>query len=327
MDGVFTDYWSDLYGKTKDYLQDSPGGIYDWATTEPVEWWQSYDDTFKGKADRLKDLIIDMPAKGIFNAGQFLLDTATNTPGVVENLIAGKPFLPKEMKMRLDAWEGNPFRGTFYGPDQGGNPYANPQLMQYYEKLAGDNAYKYITTPESEGGWLNKKKNKKIWDAVDKKLNWDDWVDENPYRSYDDFKNTQNQLWHAELYKQTGDEWDNYYNSDLDRTLMERHGIGLSSAFKDWDWSEGELPESMFGYNTDKDKFLRQMEIVPELAADYLITKGALTASKQAAKQGAEYVSKGLGIQIPPGRSLYEKAQREPLFNRAREWKWPSGKR
>ena len=72
MDKVFTDYWTDLYGKTYDYLQDSPGGIYDWATTVPSEWWQSYDDTFKGKADRLKDLTVDMPAKGIFNAAQFM---------------------------------------------------------------------------------------------------------------------------------------------------------------------------------------------------------------------------------------------------------------
>ena len=322
MDKVFTDYWTDLYGKTKDYLEDSPGGIYDWATTVPSEWWQSYDDTFKGKADRLKDLTVDMPAKGIFNAAQFMYDTAVNTPGVVENLIAGKPLLPKEMKMRLDAWEGNPFRGTFYGPGQGGNPYDNPELMQYYEKLAGDNAYKYFTTPESQGGWLTEEKNKKIWDEVDKKLNWDDWVDEDPYRSYDDFRNTQDQLWNAELYKQNFDEWNNYYNTDLDRTLMEKHVIGLDkSAFKDWDWSEGELPESMVGYNTDKDKFLRQMEIVPELAADYFIFKGAGTAAKQAAKQGAEYISKGLGIQVPPGRKLYERAQREPIFNRAREWR------
>ena len=268
-----------------------------------------------------------MPAKGIFNAGQFLYDTAVNTPGVVENLITGKPLLPKEIKMRLDAWEGNPFRGTFYGPDQGGNPYAQPGLMKYYEKLAGDKAYKYFTTPESEGGWLNEKKNKKIWDAIDKKLNWADWARKNPSTNPEVFDELQNQLWHAELYKQTGDEWNDYYNTDLDRTLMEKHGIGLSSAFKDWDWSEAELPESMVGYNTDKDKFLRQMEIVPELAADYLITKGALTAAKQAAKQGSKYVSKGLGIQIPPGRRLYEKAQREPIFNRAREWGWKRGER
>ena len=46
------------------------------------------------------------------------------------------------------------------------------------------------------------------------KLNWDDWVDEDPYRSYDDFRNTQDQLWNAELYKQNFDEWNNYYNTD-----------------------------------------------------------------------------------------------------------------
>jgi len=323
MDEVFTDYWSDKW----DYLQDSPGGIYDWATTEPVEWWQSYDDTFKGKADRLKDLTIDMPAKGLFNAAQFLYDTAVNTPGVVENLIAGKPFLPKEMKMRLDAWEGNPFRGTFYGRDQGGNPYAQPGLMKYYEKLAGDSAKKYFLTPESQGGWMTEEKDKKIWDAVDKKLNWEDWARKNPSTNPEVFDETRSVLWNAEFMKQHGDEWNEYFYNDLDRTLMEKHGIGLSSAFKDWDWSEGELPESVFGYNTDKDKFLRQMEIVPELAADILLTRGALTASKQAAKQGSKYVSKGLGIQIPPGRSLYEKAQREPIFNRAREWKWPNRER
>ena len=31
--------------------------VSDWGQTVPKEWWQSYDDTYKGKADRLKDLV------------------------------------------------------------------------------------------------------------------------------------------------------------------------------------------------------------------------------------------------------------------------------
>ena len=64
------------------------------------------------------------------------------------------------------------------------------------------------------------------------------------------------------------------------------------------------------------------MEIIPEIATDIFLTKGALAGAKAGIKEGVERTSRGLGIQIPPGRKLYEKAQKESLFDKAREWKF-----
>tara|TARA_R110002020_G_scaffold124774_7_gene281903 strand:- start:997 stop:2142 length:1146 start_codon:yes stop_codon:yes gene_type:complete len=335
-----------LFAPINYFAEEGSEGIKDWAQDAPVKWWQSYDDTPQGKKDRLKDLIVDMPAHGIYRAAQWIHDLGTQGGEAALNLAKGKPLLTKEQRMKLDAWEGNPF-GNYYVDEKGNvdNPYINPvydkdgnftgqynnqaflKMQARAEKEAHKKFNKEIFTPEVE---------KKLYAEVDEAMPFSAWSRNNKDRPQSEYQKDKKAYYDQLLSERYDDIVGDFYMEDMDRSFMEDYGIGYTddegrrvgdkSAFSDWDWSfeEGNWrpPHSMFGYNTDDKRFLRQMEIIPEIATDIFLTKGALAGAKAGIKEGVERTSRGLGIQIPPGRKLYEKAQKESLFDKAREWKF-----
>ena len=201
----------------------------------------------------------------------------------------GQNLLSTDAKLQKDAWLHDKL-GRFSWYDAESNPYTNPELKNYYEKLAGDSASKYFTTFEDKGGWLTEEKDKKIWDAVDKKLNWDDWVEEDPYRSYDEYKKTQNLLWNEEFMKQHGDKFYDYFWDDVDRSLMEHHGIGADKgAISNFEFGIGKgdlggyasMGQPLLPYFTPEKDVLYDAHKVTELAGGPGIIKGALKTGRK----------------------------------------------
>ena len=126
-------------------------------------------------------------------------------------------------------------------------------------------------------------------------------------------------------------------NYQIGYTDEQGRRVGDKGAFSDWDWSEDQWKpsSSMFGYNTDDKRFLRQMEIIPELAADIYLTRGALSTAKQAARRGAKLFGKGTrhptegikGALRIEDKNKYrnaeewlDRASSGPIFNKPRDW-------
>ena len=102
-------------------------------------------------------------------------------------------------------------------------------------------------------------------------------------------------------------------NFQIGYTDEQGRRVGDKGAFSDWDWSEDQWrpPSSMFGYNTDDKRFLRQMEIIPELAADWLLWKGVSKGAKSLKQE-------------PMGKGVMENIKRiegpGSRFDWAEEW-------
>jgi len=320
--GAWMDIGDRYIGEPLDYVfggdEGAGGDIKDWYQDTPVKWWQSYDDTYKGKAERLKDLTIDMPAHGIVNAAQWLKDLGTQGLEVIDNLEPtwmggkGRPLLTNEQKYKLDAWKGNPF-GNYYKE----NPYENP----VYDKegnIKGYNNQSYLKMLARADRTANKKFNEEIFTPeiekktlaeVDKAMPYEDWVRKNKGkgRPRSEYYKDKQKYYEQLISERYDDDFQKIWLEDMDRSFMENYGIGYTDdegrrigdkgAFSDWDWSEDQWrpSHSMFGYNTDDKRFLRQMEIVPEFAADYFLWKGVNRASK-ALKSGSKrsYPSSGI---------------------------------
>jgi hypothetical protein len=307
-------------------------GLEEYVEDYAAPWWQSYDDdtprlggvTTQGKIDRAKDLLIDMPAHGIVNAAQWLKDLGTQGFEVIENLEPtwlggeGRPLLTKEQKYKLDAWEGNPF-GNYYVDEEGNvdNPYINP-VYDEQGNIKGYNNQAYLRMKADSERRAQKEFNEKIFTPevekkllaeVDKAITWEDWRTDkkNKKRHFSEFHKDKQDYYEQLISDRYDDKFGDLYIKNMDRSFMENYQIGYTDdegrrvgdkgAFSDWDWSEDQWrpPHSMFGYNTDDKRFLRQMEIVPELAADYFLWKGIGRGSK-ALKSGSKrsYPSSGI---------------------------------
>ena len=363
--------WGDVLDRTLfapiNYLSgEGSEDIKDWAQDAPVKWYQSYDDdtprlggiTTQGKLDRAKDLLIDMPVHGLTKGAEWVHDFATQGGEALWNWQKGKPLLTKEQKYKLDAWEGNPF-GNYYVDEQGNvdNPYINPVYdeqgnikgynNQAYLKMQADSERRAVKefnekifTPEVE---------KKLLAEVDKAMPYGDWVRKNKGKGrprseyYKDKQDYYEQL----ISDRYDDKFGDLYIKNMDRSFMEDYGIGYTDdqgrrvgdkgAFSDWDWSEEPWrpSHSMFGYNTDDKRFLRQMEYAPAIAADWYLTGGTLSAAKHAARRGAKLFGKGTrhpteGIRgalriedknkFRHAEEWLDRASSGPIFNKPRDW-------
>ena len=324
------------------------GDIKEWAQDAPVKWWQSYDDdtprwggtTTQGKLDRAKDFFIDMPAHGIVNAAQWLKDLGTQGFEVIENLEPtwlggeGRPLLTKEQKYKLDAWEGNPF-GNYYVDEEGNvdNPYINP-VYDEQGNIKGYNNQAYLRMKADSERRAQKEFNEKIFTPevekkllaeVDKAITWEDWRTDkkNKKRHFSEFHKDKQDYYEQLISERYDDDFQKIWLEDMDRSFMENYQIGYTDdegrrvgdkgAFSDWDWSEDQWrpPHSMFGYNTDDKRFLRQMEIIPELAADWLLWKGVGKGAKSLKQE-------------PMGKGVMENVKRiegpGSRFDWAEEW-------
>jgi len=304
--------------------QETMDVVSDWAEDygqSAVDWWGSYDDTFKGKADRLKDLVVDMPAHGIVNAAQFLKDLGTQGTETLWNMGAlpfspadGRPLFSNEDWYKWDASKYNIIpealrKNQLWAlPGTGENPYENP-IYDKEGNLQGYNNQAFLkmradadrrTIDKFRKEILTKDVQKKLTKEVDEAMPFADWSRKNQDRPQSEYFKDKDEYYNQLVSDRYDKVFNEMWNEDMNRSFMEDFGIGYTDeqgrrigdkdAFSDWNWSEEQWkpPHSMFGYNTDRKKFLRQTEIVPELAADFLLTRGLGTANKQALKQGSK---------------------------------------
>ena len=168
---------------------------------------------------------------------------------------------------------------------------------------------------------MNEKKAGQLWDAVEKKLPWAEWARENPNTPYEKFEELEEQLFMAEFNKRYGDKWDEFVDTDVDRTLMEEHGIGsdkgyLTSKFDTWDYGYEGNP--LFKYSTpEAEDALGIAQIIPELFMGTGLIKQGLRIPKW--MKGMRGADEGIMDNVRrlegPGKSSFDWAE-EWLRNR-----------
>ena len=338
-------------------------GLEEYVEDYAAPWWQSYDDdtprlggvTTQGKIDRAKDLLIDMPAHGIMKGAEWVHDFATQGGEALWNYktpFTGRPLFTNEQKYKWDAAGWNPL-GNYYVDEQGNvdNPYINPVYdkqgnikgynNQSYLKMKADSERRAVKefnekifTPEVE---------KKLLSEVDKAMPFSAWSRKNKHRPQSEYYNDKQDYYEQLISDRYDDKFGDLYIKNMDRSFMENYGIGYTDdegrrvgdkgAFSDWDWEdEWKPPHSMFGYNADDKRFLKHMENVPAFAADWYLTGGALTAGRQAIKQGAklfrrhptEGIKGALRIEdknkYRQAEEWLDRASSGPVFNKPRDW-------
>ena len=168
---------------------------------------------------------------------------------------------------------------------------------------------------------MNEKKARQLWDAVEKKLPWAEWARENPNTPYKKFEELEEQLFMAEFNKRYGDKWDEFVDTDVDRTLMEEHGIGsdkgyLTSKIDFWDYGYEGNP--LFKYSTpEAEDALGIAQIIPELFMGTGLIKQGLRIPKW--MKGMRGADEGIMDNVRrlegPGKSSFDWAE-EWLRNR-----------
>ena len=257
-----------------------------------VPWHKSY-GTSEGHAwgDQALDVAKILP-NAAYDAAKFVADVGIDVGQAGWSRLPtwmggeGLGSLSTEAKYKLDAHKWNPLPNYYKD-----NPYSNPEIMKGYEKKAADKAYNYILTPEDEGGFMTKKKADSIWKSVDRQLPWSKYAKENPFGSEEEFNKLQWDLFVDNAFARNEKAIDDYYNTDIDRSLMEDYGIGADKGALDkfdlWDYGMDRNP--LFDYsNPTAQTILGHAQLVPELFMGTGLIKHGLRAPKyiKAARSG-----------------------------------------
>jgi len=235
---------------------DAPGAgegleeLYDFLGGPSRKEWKKLYEGYDDNWTKYPKMAYDAGAFGVNTVKdvlQFIPDVATDT---LQYLAADKgdgwfPGLSQEQKYKLDAWA--PFGlPSVYTDEQGGNPYRDPSIFNKYFTEAGNKAEKHFFTHEDKGGFMNEKKAGEMWDVVEEKLPWAKWVRENPNTDPEVFRKLEDRLFMTEFNKRYGDQWQEFVETDVDRSLMEDYGIGADKSLLFGD--EGSAYEfGMFG--------------------------------------------------------------------------------
>ena len=214
-------------------FHDAQHAVGDWISKVPTKasaLWHSYNYLDNPAWSRTKDAAKILP-NAAYDAAKFAVDIGAD---IGQAGIASLPtwmggegldMLSTDQKLRTSAWLDDKL-GRFSWYDTESNPYANPELMEGYYGDAVDAASEHFFTHEDKGGFMNEKKAGEIWVVVEEKLPWSKWIRENPNADPEEFRKLEDQLFMAEFDKRYGDKWNEFVETDLDRSLMEYHGIG-----------------------------------------------------------------------------------------------------
>jgi len=262
----------------------------------------------------LKDIFQFVPDMGIDALQTGWARTPTWMGGGGQNLLS------TDQKLRKDAWLHDKL-GRFSWYDAESNPYTNPELMDKYYNSAADAAAKHFFTHEDKGGFMNEKKAGEIWDVVEEKLPWAKWVRENPNTDPEVFKELEDQLFMAEFDKRYGDQWNEFVETDVDRSLMEHHEIGTDKgALSNFEFGIGEgdlggyasMGQPLLPYFTPEKDVLYDAHKITEIAGGPGIIKGVLkTGRKLFPKQSlrSEGIMDNVRRLEGPGKSKYDWAE------------------
>ena len=232
----------------------------------------------------------------------------------------GQDLLSTDAKLRKDAWLHDKL-GRFSWYDAESNPYTNPELIGGYYKDASDAAAKHFFTHEDKGGFMNEKKAGEIWDVVEEKLPWSKWIRENPNADPEEFRKLEDQLFMAEFDKRYGDKWNEFVETDVDRSLMEYHGIGADKgAISNFEFGIGDsdlggyasLGQPLLPYFTPEKDVLYDAHKITEIAGGPGIVKGGLKAGRKLfPKQSlrSEGIMDNVRRLEGPGKSRYDWAE------------------
>ena len=283
------------------------------------EWtklYEGYDDNWT----KYPKMAYDTGAFGVNtvkDVAQFIPDVATDT---FQYLAADKgdgwfPGLSQEQKYRLDAWA--PFGlPSIYTKEQGGNPYRDPSIFNKYYKQAGNKAEKHFFAHEDKGGFMNDKKNEQIWKAVERELPWESWALENPEGDIEDFKEMESKLWHKEFALRYGKNWEDFVETDVDRSLMEDYGIGADksllygdedSAYEFGMFGDKKIPftdqkiggyawegEGLLPYFNKEKQTIQDAHVLSDLIASFGLRSPLKWLAKKTGKEGSEGIMKNL---------------------------------
>ena len=310
-------------------FHDAQHAVGDWISKVPTKasaLWHSYNYLDNPAWSMTKDAAKILP-NAAYDAAKFAVDIGAD---IGQAGIASLPtwmggegldMLSTDQKLRTSAWLDDKL-GKFSWYDTESNPYANPELMEGYYGDAVDAASKHFFTHEDKGGFMNEKKAGQLWDAVEKKLPWAEWARENPNTPYEEFEKLEEQLFMAEFDKRYGDKWNEFVETDVDRTLMEEHGIGsdkgyLTSKIDFWDYGYEGNP--LFKYSTpEAEDALGIAQIIPDIfMGTGLIKQGFRIPKWMKGMRGADegIMDNVRRLEGPGGKSKYDWAE-EWLRNR-----------
>jgi len=250
-----------------------------------VPTWKSYDELENPYLSRTADAFKILP-NAAYDAGKFLVDVGADfgQAGIegIKSIYNKDPLLSTEQGLRKDAFL-HKMLGDFSWYNPKDNPFANEKLMRKYRNEAGDRAWDYILKPEDEGGFMDNKKVNQIWNAVDRKVPWEEWATENPSGDIEDFKQLQWDAFVDETSLRYGNNITDYMNKDIDRSLLLEHGIGsdkggLGQMVDQFDLMDyGMEGNPLFKYSTPlAQKNLGIGQLIPEIFMGYGLAKPAI---------------------------------------------------
>jgi len=310
------DKLNDRY-EDRSVLQDIPI-VYDFLGGPSKEEWKKLYEGYDDNWTKYPKMAYDAGAFGVNtvkDVAQFIPDLATDT---LQYLAADKgdgwfPGLSQDQKYRLDAWAPLP---SVYTKEQGGNPYSDPSIFNKYFTKAGNKAEKHFFTHEDDGGFMNDKKNEQIWKAVEREVPWEAWAIENPQGDIEDFKALEDKQWLKEFSTRYGDKWQEFVETDVDRSLMEDYGIGADksllfgdegSAYEFGMFGDKKIPftdqkiggyawegEGLLPYFNKEKKIIQDAHALSDLAASMGLRSPLKWLARQTSKGAPEGIMKNM---------------------------------